>query len=581
MRTAASILALILNASPAFSGGRLGAIPLRAPNLAPTLAAPIAPSLAPLSVAPSLVVLAAPTAPAMTLPTPAVSRIAAAAPPLAATVPAKAKPAVFETLAVGTREVQRAEGAQRATVLNDLFNGNSRAPVNAVAVPTGDFPSRSALRFLPAATRTAAAAIPSNPHDSDGSRMRAALRELQGRSEPLAIDFTPTPASLKELAGLNHEVFLYRERGIGVWRLAGGDRWSVSGDFGDYDLGLHNHPETRLGIHSTYSPFPSPVDFLNAAGKKARVFVVSQQGVAEWNTTTPFIDEPGRYLEAGASEAEQKTWLHRLEDGSFWRRLVMRLSFPSGYPTLAKSLGLAMELRPWRRVSQEWLDSGSPPETPATQERRMAAALSEEAALAARRLAGRALSAAEQADVTRRTRLVAVNWSKILFNEFGVMASYPDGVARHDLTIELTLKKASRLPDPQAYYRILFAHEYTHRLQFEGDVTSRWGIEIPPVAVELLRAVELVGMDGLKAGKIPFITEHVLEGLESGRRWADGERKDDMGFYHKGTLAGAAWELAGRTGRSADAWEFVRRVSSARQSEAPGRVYADILERPL
>ena len=214
--------------------------------------------------------------------------------------------------------------------------------------------------------------------------------------------------------------------------------------------------------------------------------------------------------------------------------------------------------------------------------KRFGPAFAEEAALAADRLAGRNLSGAEREDVVARTRFVTAGLWKRLFNEFGVMFSYPDGVARDDLSIELTRTDPRRLPDEEAHYRALFAHEYTHRLQFEGDVSRRQGVEAAPVAVELLRGIELVGLDAVKAGRIPFISDNVLQGFEAGRAWAGQAAAGtfaDAAFYFKGALAGAAWELARRTLRSEDAWEFVRRVASQRRPEDPAAVYADIASR--
>ena len=213
---------------------------------------------------------------------------------------------------------------------------------------------------------------------------------------------------------------------------------------------------------------------------------------------------------------------------------------------------------------------------------RFGPAFAEEAALAADRLAGRNLSGAEREDVVTRTRFVTAGLWKRLFNEFGVMFSYPDGVAREDLSIELTRTDPRKLPDEESHYRALFAHEYTHRLQYEGDVSRRQGVEAAPVAVELLRGIELVGLDAVKAGRIPFISDNVLQGFAAGVEWArraaEG-RFAEAGFHFKGALAGAAWELARRTLRSEDAWEFVRRVASQRRPEDPAAVYADIAER--
>ncbi|TPW21035.1 MAG: hypothetical protein FD126_1082, partial [Elusimicrobia bacterium] len=213
---------------------------------------------------------------------------------------------------------------------------------------------------------------------------------------------------------------------------------------------------------------------------------------------------------------------------------------------------------------------------------RFGPAFAEEAALAADRLAGRNLTGAERDDVVARTRFVTAGLWKRLFNEFGVMFSYPDGVARDDLSIELTRRDPRKLPDEESHYRALFAHEYTHRLQFEGEVAKNLGIEIPPVAVELLRGIELVGLEALKAGRIPFVTPNVLQGFESGRAWARDAKSGKFAegaFYYKGALAGAAWELASATGRLADSWEFVRRVSSQKRPEDPAKVYSDIAGR--
>lgn len=252
------------------------------------------------------------------------------------------------------------------------------------------------------------------------------------------------------------------------------------------------------------------------------------------------------------------------------------LALPTASPALPAAATLAAAPKAASPVSAAKLA-----ETSQTMER-FGPAFAEEAALAADRLAGRNLTGAEREDAVARTKFVTAGLWKRLFNEFGVMFSYPDGVARPDLSIELTRTDPRRLPDEEAHYRSLFAHEYTHRLQFEGDVTRRLGIEAPPVAVELLRGIELVGLDALKAGRIPFITQNVLDGFEAGRAWAKLAAEGRFGeaaFHFKGALAGAAWELAKRTLRAEDAWEFVRRVASQRAPEDPAKVYADISAR--
>lgn len=253
-----------------------------------------------------------------------------------------------------------------------------------------------------------------------------------------------------------------------------------------------------------------------------------------------------------------------------------KLSLPSASAALPAAAALAAAPKAASPVSAAKLA-----ETSQTMER-FGPAFAEEAALAADRLAGRNLTGAERADAVARTKFVTAGLWKRLFNEFGVMFSYPDGVAREDLSIELTRTDPRRLPDEEAHYRALFAHEYTHRLQFEGDVSRRQGVEAAPVAVELLRGIELVGLEALKAGRIPFISQNVLDGFESGRQWArlaaEG-RFGEAAFHFKGALAGAAWELAKRTLRAEDAWEFVRRVASQKRPEDPAKVYADIAGR--
>ncbi|MBI3299939.1 MAG: hypothetical protein HYZ75_17380 [Elusimicrobia bacterium] len=608
MRVVAAVLSLILGASGASAAGRAVApvvVPV-APGGGASLAAPVAPTLAPITPALTLAAPSAqPTLSAVAMPTPVAPNpapLAAAAVPTAFAAPRAAlnavaqpqtpgnepeKQTLLQTLSAPAADLSGglgdASGAARSDFESRAQLGRSAGGAGAVETGGAQVRGRSLRLLQPAQAKPApAAAKPAaRPLDADGSRMSAVLREVSGRAavEPRTLDFIPSPASLRAMSTLDTEVFLYRERGTGVWRLTAGEPDGVSGDFGDYDLGLHNHPTRRLGMYSAHSAYPSPTDLVTAAGKDARVFVVSEEGVVEWNSTVPFLDEPGRYLERDASDADQNEWLRRLHDGSFWRRLVMKLTFPSGYPTLAGSLGLAMELKPWKKVSQEWLESGTAPQSAQTWERRLAPALAEEAVLAAERVGGRALGAAERADVVRRTRVIAVGWAKTLVNEFGVMASYPDGVARPDRSIELTMKPLAGLPDPALYYRVLFAHEYTHRLQHEGDVTTRWGVEIPAVAVELVRAAELVGVSALRKGAVPFITPNTLNGMDDGRGWAKSGRSNDAALYRRGALAGAALELAAQTGRMQDAWEFVRRVSSARKTESPAAVYADIVGR--
>ncbi|MBI5211368.1 MAG: hypothetical protein HY927_15445, partial [Elusimicrobia bacterium] len=141
-----------------------------------------------------------------------------------------------------------------------------------------------------------------------------------------------------------------------------------------------------------------------------------------------------------------------------------------------------------------------------------------------------------------------------------------------------------RYADPDHHFRVLFSHEYAHRLQSQGLWTNAYGIEIPAVAVELLRALELAPLSKLAAGHIDFIGQGVLDSFEDGRRWLRDGGTSVEAFYRKGALAGAAYELSLKTGRPDDAWEFLRRVCAIRPGskagENPAEAAAAIASRP-
>lgn len=147
--------------------------------------------------------------------------------------------------------------------------------------------------------------------------------------------------------------------------------------------------------------------------------------------------------------------------------------------------------------------------------------------------------------------------------------TYPDG------RIQLNLMRAWKgYAFPVAYFRILFAHEYTHRLQTQKRITMAFGAEAPALEVEVLRAVELIGIENLRVGKIAFIRSSALRAFDSGRRWARSTREHTDEFVSRsGFLAGVAYELSVMTGRSEDAWRFLRRVFSALAPEKPGEAF--------
>ena len=84
------------------------------------------------------------------------------------------------------------------------------------------------------------------------------------------------------------------------------------------------------------------MDLETAAGKNARFFVISKEGVVEWNSFVP------KGIAASLSS-------------TFVGRLVMRITFPSLYPTLLARRGVAAELKPWRKISADWLEAGAAP----------------------------------------------------------------------------------------------------------------------------------------------------------------------------------------------------------------------------
>jgi hypothetical protein len=189
-------------------------------------------------------------------------------------------------------------------------------------------------------------------------------------------------------------------------------------------------------------------------------------------------------------------------------------------------------------------------------------------------LRGRGLTDRRRAEVLAQTSFRDLKWYHLFTEEM----SPPEGITyMADGRIVLNVKSAwEKLPSFVGHYRTLFTHEYTHRLQSEGEVSQALGAEIPAVSAEILRAVEVYGLEGMRAGMSRLIPEALREQFEAGRRWtrAAAAKRDEQGFYWKGFLPGAAFELARTTGRWTDAWEFHRRVSSG---VAPAKAARDIL----
>lgn len=197
--------------------------------------------------------------------------------------------------------------------------------------------------------------------------------------------------------------------------------------------------------------------------------------------------------------------------------------------------------------------------------------IKEELPVAAAKL-GRPLPAEYAADVLARSKVWVYKWHSRWTYE--ISGGLPDGHFDPKFGIRVMLKTDWRkLKDPETHFRVLFAHEYTHWLQEEGLVTRRYGGEIPAVAVEQLRALELVGLQGMKEGRVGFIAEGNIQSLESGREWARGDMKDVTQLYFRGVLGGAAYEVGRIAGRPEAAWEFLNLVVAEKGGLAPREAF--------
>ena len=134
-----------------------------------------------------------------------------------------------------------------------------------------------------------------------------------------------------------------------------------------------------------------------------------------------------------------------------------------------------------------------------------------------------------------------------------------------------------RIPDLAANFRPLFAHEYVHWLQNERFVSTKFGAEIAAVAVEVLRAVELVGLDEVRAGRAGTVHAGIMSSFDGGRVWAREGFKNETAPYMKGVLAGAAYEAAQAAGRPEAAWEFLNLVIAGKGALEPAAAWARVV----
>jgi hypothetical protein len=383
--------------------------------------------------------------------------------------------------------------------------------------------------------------------------MRASLASLAAGpdGEILPLDFAPTAKSLEALSA-SDGALLFRGRSDGRWRLTSAGAAGFAAPDEDFDAAF-------LG-RSGNDPYPSVADLRASEGRAARFAVAARGGAAEWSSDMP--DGAPVALEATA-----------------WGRAAARAARALGlYPRLLAAQGVAVAYRPWSRTSAEWIAEGRAP----AGERQLASTLipawiREELPVAAAKL-GRGLTPEEEAGVLARSKVWVYGWHSRWTYE--VPGGLPDGHFDPKFGIRVMLKTDwRRLKDPRTHFRVLFAHEYTHWLQDEGLVTRRYGGEIPAVAVEQLRAAELVGPEGMAEGRVGFIAEGNLRSFEWGRDWARGDMKDESLLYHRGVLGGAAYEVGRIAGRPEAAWEFLNLVIAEKGGLSPRAAFARVTGR--
>lgn len=510
--------------------------------------------------------------PALALPAPTPLALTVVPTPAAAAKPvfAQARPLLITSLAaMPALDVSKMGGGDSSGAAEKDFNTRAQLDSPAalaegvLSAPSAELePGRAPLRLVkparaalrPLKTAPAASVVP----------MAAALTALEAAPEGtvLPLGFTPAPADLKVLADLKYEVFLHRRRSDGAWLMARGDRHGVSGEWDAYDLALHNHPEARMGAYSMHSEYPSPEDLTTAAGKNARFFVITRGGVVEWNSHVP------------KDVASTLT-------SSFFGRFVMRVAFPALYPTLLANRGVAVAQRSWRKVTSDWLERGlAPVNERVLIEDEIPALVAEEFPVIAAKL-GRKIDAAYRADLLKRTNGYRMYWhSSWSYKDHPDNIGIPDGHFNPKFGIRLMVKPDWRgLKDRATNFKPLFSHEYVHWLQHEGFVSRRWGSEIAAVAVEVLRAIELVGLDEVRAGRAGTVHAGVMSSFEGGREWARKGFQEDGSPYLKGSLAGAAYEAGQATGRPEAVWEFLNLVIAGKGALEPADAWARVVRK--
>jgi hypothetical protein len=300
--------------------------------------------------------------------------------------------------------------------------------------------------------------------------------------------------------------------------------------------------------------YPTPAELEAAAGHEGRFFVVSKAGLVEWNSSVP--KNVGASLRTGLNA------------------LAARVPFL--YPLALARLDVAVRRVPWSRVVKRGIDDGEAPvNAQVVVDKVIPPLIAAEFPVVAAKL-GRSVAAAYKADVLARSNGYRMYWhSATTYKDHPDNVGIPDGHFRSDFGIRLMVKPDwGRLKDLPANYRPLFAHEYVHWLQNEGFISTKYGAEIAAVAVEVLRAIELVGLEDVRTGRAGTVHPGVLGSFDGGREWARGGFRNDNTPYSKGALAGAAYEAAQVTGRPEAAWEFLNLVIAGKGALEPADAWA-------
>jgi hypothetical protein len=268
------------------------------------------------------------------------------------------KPLLIETLSVEQADFSELPSADVSGAAEKDFMARAQlgetATGKGATLVTGDLVERkSGLKKFALFTKNR-----KKPVEAVGpsSGIPEALERVDKGERKVMLRGPPRVSDLKLIAQLPRmEVLLTRHRETGQWTLWAGDLHNVDaeGDEAQYDRFYHNHPMIRMGGSAINTVHPSPQDLVKAEGLDGRFMVISEYGIVEWNSDT------GRAYE---------------RFGQSWRdRLVMRITFPSGYPGLLSRKSVAFVDKAWSKVTQDWLDQGVPPENEATLARREAA----------------------------------------------------------------------------------------------------------------------------------------------------------------------------------------------------------------